>query len=45
MIIETLKNGLRGVVSYRKYIPRDFEEVIGKKKITETLKKAIEKKM
>ncbi|XZQ50837.1 MAG: DNA polymerase III subunit gamma/tau [Candidatus Karelsulcia muelleri] len=33
------------VVSYRKYIPRDFEEVIGQKNITETLKKAIEKKM
>lgn len=33
------------VVSYRKYIPRDFDEVIGQKNITETLKKAIEKKM
>lgn len=33
------------VVSYRKYIPIDFDEVIGQKNITETLKKAIEKKM
>ncbi|RIU86124.1 DNA polymerase III subunit gamma/tau [Candidatus Karelsulcia muelleri] len=33
------------VVSYRKYIPIDFDDVIGQKKITETLKKAIERNM
>lgn len=33
------------VVSYRKYIPIDFDDVIGQKHITKTLKKAIEKKM
>lgn len=33
------------VVSYRKYIPIDFDDVIGQKNITETLKKAIERNM
>ncbi|MFU7501881.1 MAG: DNA polymerase III subunit gamma/tau [Candidatus Karelsulcia muelleri] len=33
------------VVSYRKYIPIDFDDVIGQEKITETLKKAIERNM
>ncbi|XOS86618.1 MAG: DNA polymerase III subunit gamma/tau [Candidatus Karelsulcia muelleri] len=33
------------VVSYRKYIPIDFDDVIGQKQITETLKKAIERNM
>ncbi|ASS46859.1 DNA polymerase III subunit gamma/tau [Candidatus Karelsulcia muelleri] len=33
------------VVSYRKYIPIDFDDVIGQKQITETLKKAVERNM